>query len=162
MAKKFIFNGLIKIVAPENIAIADNVHIGNNAYIDGRGGIEIGTNTHISRNFVVHSSSHNYRGKRIPYDETYDLKAVKIERNVWIGTNVIVIPGVNIGEGSIVGAGTVVTQDIPPKAIVGSQHHRIIKYREDEHYNKLNHDRSYGGISGRAIDLAIENKELVG
>ena len=154
------FNGLVKIVAPEKIAIADNVHIGSNAYIDGRGGIKIGANTHISRNFVVHSSSHNYRGTRIPYDETYDLKPVVVERNVWIGTNVIVIPGINIGEGAIVGAGTVVTKDIPPKAIVGSQHHRIIKYRENRHYDKLDRHKSYGGISGKAIDLVIKNEKL--
>ena len=152
------FNGLVTIVAPEKVVIDDNVHIGNNAYIDGRGGIKIGENTHISRNFVVYSSSHNYQGARLPYDETYNLKPVSIGRNVWIGTNVILVPGVKIGDGAIVGAGTVVTKNIPPMAIIGNQHHRILKYRNEKHYNELERNQSYGGVSGRKVNTAIENK----
>lgn len=102
-----------KIVSPENIEIYDNVHVGDNAYLDGRSGITIGENTHISRNFVVHSSSHNYLGIRLSYDDTYNMKPVVIERNVWIGTNVVLVPGVRIGEGAILGAGTVVTKTVP-------------------------------------------------
>jgi maltose O-acetyltransferase len=145
------FQGKIEIVSPQNVVIENNVHIGNNAYLDGRGGIFIGENTHISRNLVIHSSSHNYQGIRLPFDDTYNFKPVVIERNVWIGTNVIIIPGVSIGEGAIVGAGTVVTKSIPPFAIVGNQPNRIIKYRDKSHYETLDLQKSYGGISGRQL-----------
>lgn len=144
-------NERVTIVAPENIKIDDNVHIGNNAYLDGRGGIVIGENTHISRNFVVHSSSHNYQGFRLPYDDTYILKPITIERNVWIGTNVVIVPGIKIGEGAIVGAGTVVSKSVPPLAIVGNQPVRIIKYRDKSHYENLDKQKSYGGVSGRQL-----------
>lgn len=145
------FHGQLKITFPENIELNDNVVIGNNAYLDGRGGIIIGENTHISRNFVVHSSSHNYKSKRLPYDCTYDLKPVIIGRNVWIGTNVVLIPGISIGDGAIIGAGTVVSKSVPELAIVGNQPIRIIKHRDKEHYQNLDKNKCYGGISGRKL-----------
>jgi maltose O-acetyltransferase len=62
---------------------------------------------------------------------------VVIGRNVWIGGNVIIIPGVSIGDGAIIAVGTVVTANVEPLAIVGNQPMRILKYREREHYEKL-------------------------
>ncbi|NET33461.1 MAG: acyltransferase [Cyanothece sp. SIO1E1] len=132
--------------------IHDNVHIGDNAFLSGRGGIKIGENTHISNNFVVYSSNHNYQASCLPYDDTHTLKPVVIGRNVWIGTNVVIVPGTQIGEGSIIGAGTVVNKNVPPFAIVGSQPIQIIKYRDCEHYEKLDAKRLYGGISGKLLE----------
>lgn len=150
--KKVHFQGSIKIICPEKVVLDDNVIIGNNSYLDGRGGITIGQNTHISRNFVVHSSSHDYHSSRLPYDDTYVLKPVAIGCNVWIGTNVVLIPGITIENGAIIGAGTTVTKSIPELAIVGNQATRIIKFREREHYLKLDSAKKYGGISGRELN----------
>ncbi|MGF1590399.1 MAG: acyltransferase [Pleurocapsa sp.] len=146
------FQGSIKIICPEKVVLDDNVIIGNNSYLDGRGGITIGQNTHISRNFVVHSSSHDYQGSCLPYDETYILKPITIGRNVWVGTNVVLIPGITIEDGAIIGAGTTVTKSIPELAIVGNQATRIIKFREREHYQHLDSAKKYGGISGRKLN----------
>ncbi|WP_443197883.1 DapH/DapD/GlmU-related protein [Pseudobutyrivibrio sp. OR37] len=52
---------------------------------------------------------------------------VIIEKNAWIGRNVCIMPNVVIGEGSIVGANSVVTHDVPPYSIVGGVPARIIK-----------------------------------
>lgn len=52
-----------------------------------------------------------------------------IGHDVWIGYNAIILPGVNIGTGAVIGAGSVVTKDIPPYAIVGGNPAKIIKYR---------------------------------
>ena len=144
-------NGRISIVQPEMLEVHDNVHIGNNAYIDARGGIVIGANTHISRNFVAHSANHRYEGNYLPYDETYEFKPTIIGRNVWIGTNVVVVPGVNIGEGAIIGAGAVVTQDVPPLAIFGNQRGRVIKYRDKSHYQKLESQKLYSAAKGQKL-----------
>ncbi|VEP18901.1 Transferase hexapeptide repeat containing protein [Hyella patelloides LEGE 07179] len=151
------FHGNIKIIRPENVVLEDNVIIGENSYLDGRGGINIGQNTHISRNFVIHSSSHDYHSSRLPYDDTYVFKPIIIGRNVWICTNVILIPGITIEDGAIIGAGTTVTKSIPKLAIVGNQPTRIIKFRDCEHYQNLDSQKSYGGISGKELNKKSSN-----
>lgn len=59
-------------------------------------------------------------------------KAVVIGNDVWIGANVIILPGITIGDGSILAAGAVVTKDVEPYSIVGGVPGRIIKYRFPE------------------------------
>lgn len=71
------------------------------------------------RKIVSHDYNHNKKvnGK------------IKIGNDVWIGANAIILPRVTIGDGAIIGAGAVVTKDIPPYAIVGGVPAKIIKYR---------------------------------
>jgi acetyltransferase-like isoleucine patch superfamily enzyme len=57
--------------------------------------------------------------------------------DVWIGMNVIILSGVKIGRGAIIAAGSIVTKDIPPYAVVGGNPAKIIKYRFDE--DKINY-----------------------
>lgn len=59
-------------------------------------------------------------------------KPCKIESDVWIGANAIVLRGVHVGIGAVIGAGSVVTRDVPPFAVVVGVPARIIKYRFDE------------------------------
>ena len=72
--------------------IENNVHIGENAFIRAEGGLFIGENTHVSRNLMLYTVNHNYKGKNVPYDETVIKKPVHIEKNVWIGMNVNILP----------------------------------------------------------------------
>ena len=58
-----------------------------------------------------------------------DNRPVEIGNDVWIGANVIILPGVKIGDGAILAAGAVVTKDVEPYAIVGGVPAKIIKYR---------------------------------
>lgn len=64
-------------------------------------------------------------------DKNYfdELKATEIGHDVWIGANVIVLDGVKIGQGAIIAAGAVVTNDVPAYAVVGGVPAKIIKYR---------------------------------
>lgn len=64
----------------------------------------------------------------IEYQTAEDRK-VEIGNDVWIGANAVIMPGVHIGDGAIVGAGAIVTKDIPPYAIVGGVPAQIIRYR---------------------------------
>jgi acetyltransferase-like isoleucine patch superfamily enzyme len=63
--------------------------------------------------------------------KTTELKSVKIGSDVWIGARAIIIGGVNIGHGSVIGSGAVVTKDVPPFAIVGGVPAKLIRYRFD-------------------------------
>jgi maltose O-acetyltransferase len=56
---------------------------------------------------------------------------VVIGDDVWIGANAVILPGVNIGDGAVVGAGAVVTSDVPPRSIVGGVPARLIRNRNE-------------------------------
>jgi acetyltransferase-like isoleucine patch superfamily enzyme len=147
-------NGSITIKNPHNVSIGNNVHIGQNAFFQGYGGLTIEDNAHISRNVTIYTYSHQYNGEVLPYDTGMIVKPVHIEKNVWIGMNVSIIPGVTIGEGAIVGMGTIVSGDIPPMAVVGSPPFRIIKYRDKSHYVSLEKTSRYGGVGGKPLASA--------
>lgn len=55
-----------------------------------------------------------------------------VGNDVWIGCNVVILPGVTIGDGAIVAAGSIVTKDVPPYAIVAGTPARVLRYRWDE------------------------------
>jgi maltose O-acetyltransferase len=57
-------------------------------------------------------------------------RPVVIEDDVWIGTRVIILPGVHVGTGSVIGAGSVVTHDVEPYSIVGGNPAKLIRYRK--------------------------------
>ena len=117
--------------------ISPTSHLKSNTYIECNGGVKIGKYFHTGRDLVILSTNHNYHGCMIPYDETCVKKSVVIEDFVWFGIGVKVLPGVTIGEGAIVGMGSVVTKDIPPFAIVGGNPAKVLKYRDIEHFKKL-------------------------
>lgn len=116
--------------------------IGNNCnfngmFVKGEGSLIIGNNFHSGEDILVITSYHNYEGSMIPYDRTKVLKKIVIEDNVWIGHRVIIMGNIRIGEGAIIGAGCVVTKDIPNCAIVGGNPVRILKYRNIKNYETL-------------------------
>ena len=73
----------------------------------------------------------------LPYDDYYNVKDVFIGENVWIGSDVSLMPGVHIGEGAVIAACSCVTKDVPPYAVVGGCPAKIIKYRDIDNYQKL-------------------------
>ena len=84
------------------------------------------------------SQNHNFnKGSKIPYDNTYILKNIVIEDNVWLGDRVIVLGGVRIGEGAIIQAGSVVVKDIPKYAIAGGHPAVVFAKRDIDHYKIL-------------------------
>ena len=124
-----------------NSQIYGTVRIGNNCWFGGNfqahGEVEIGNNVICAFDSVILSSNHNYNGDLIPFDYKNIIRPVKIEDNVWIGARSIILPGVKIGEGAIVGAGSVVTKSVPKCAIVGGNPAKILAYRDVQKYDEL-------------------------
>lgn len=106
-------------------------------FLSAKGGITIGTNVIFGPDVKILSSSHNYEGTQIPYESNDKdlLKPVIIEDHVWIGGFVLILPGVKIGKGAIVGAGSVVTKEVPPYSIVGGNPAKFIKNRDKERFD---------------------------
>lgn len=97
-------------------------------YLDNRRGIYIGNNVGIAHNTKIYSLGHNIDS---PKFETKGAPVV-IEDNVFIFSNVLVMPGVTIGEGAVVLAGSVVTKDVESWTIVGGNPAKKIRNRNRE------------------------------
>lgn len=144
----FFWGRDLTISDPSKIEIGRNVHIGNNAYIKSEGGLVIGDNTHISRNLVLYTVNHDYKADVLPYNHEMIPKKVVIGKNVWIGMNVCITPGTIIGDGCIIGMGTVVSGEVPPLSIIGSEKWKIIGERNADKYNEILQKKRFGKENG--------------
>ena len=124
-----------------NISISDYVHIQPNCQLYAEGEeIIIGTGTIFAHDIQIFTRNHIYDAvdlKYLPYDNRYDCKKVIIGKYVWIAAHVLIMPGVTIGDGAVIAAGSVVSKDVPKGAVVAGNPAKIIKYRNMDVYNRL-------------------------
>ena len=115
----------------DKIEIGDFSGIGVNCRLYGP--IRIGNNVLMGPDVVILTQNHNFERLDIPIGKqgfSYP-KPVVIGDDVWIGTRAIILPGVNIGSKAIIGAGSIVTHDVPDFGIVGGNPARVIRYRKN-------------------------------
>ena len=111
------------------IEIGDNVQI--NEYSRITVNVKIGSDVMIAPNVQFISSDHRFDRLDVPMSEQggYDGE-IHIGDDVWIGTNAIVLVDVKVGDHAIVGAGSIVTKDVPEYAVVAGNPAKVIKYRD--------------------------------
>ncbi|MBQ7450828.1 sugar O-acetyltransferase [bacterium] len=108
----------------KNIKTGKNVFINACCRFQDQGGIEIGDGSLIGHNTTIATLNHDFNpAKR----QNLTPSPVKIGKNVWIGSDCTILPGVTIGDGAIVGAGSVVTKSIPQNTIAVGNPARVIK-----------------------------------
>jgi chloramphenicol O-acetyltransferase type B len=128
----------------KNIHLGHHVSFNDNVFMNGSGEVSIGNYFHTGINLTIISSNHNFENATsIPYDKVRINKPVTIKDFVWCGNNVTIIPGVTIGEGAIIAAGSVVVKDVPDCAIVGGNPAQIIRYRNKEEFYKLKEEKKF-------------------
>jgi len=109
----------------EHITIGNNVSINAFAHIWGQGGIAIGNDCLIASHVTLTTLTHDLKGAR--YRDTLVSLPIKIGNNVWIGTHAVILPGVTLGDGAVVGAGAVVTKDVPPRHVVAGTPAKVLR-----------------------------------
>jgi acetyltransferase-like isoleucine patch superfamily enzyme len=126
------------------ITIGNNVYVGGNTKLDCVASIVVEDDVLISYECIMadsdnHSLDYRIRKKdlaqwkRGEHDWTTTASApIKVSRHAWIGARAVILKGVTIGEGAIVGAGSVVTKDVPPYTIVAGNPARVVRELTDE------------------------------
>ena len=111
-----------------NIIMRDHSNIGPYAFVDGKlGSVTIGRHVMMGRYCIIISQNHRYLEEGF---NGYEGKDVVVDDYAWIGHRVTILPGVRIGKHAIIGAGAVVTKEIPDYAIAVGNPAIVKKYRK--------------------------------
>ena len=116
-----------------NIRVGKNVFINHACTFMDRGGITLGDDVFIGPKVCLITENH---GIEPPLRRTLTSKTIRIERGVWIGAGAIVLPGVRVGENAVIGAGSVVTHDVPANVVVAGNPAKVIRRIAEENNNK--------------------------
>lgn len=108
----------------KNIAIGKDVFINSGCHFQDQGGITIGDGSLIGHNVVLATINHDLDPKNNRKNHCFP---IKIGAHVWIGSNATILPGVTIGDWSVVAAGAVVTCDVPAMTVVGGIPAKVLK-----------------------------------
>ena len=109
-----------------NIEIGENFYANHNLVILDENKVKFGDNVFIAPNCSFYTAGHpldyETRNKGLEY-----AKPIEVGNNVWIGGNVVVLPGVTIGDNVVIGAGSIVTKDIPSNSVAVGNPCKVIK-----------------------------------
>ena len=138
----------VQLVTPEKISISNDVHIQFGCKLFGTGGgISIGQGTIFAHDVQVFARNHMYDAldlRFIPYDTRCVEKHVTIGEYVWIGARSTIMAGVTIGDGAVIAACSVVTNDVPAYSVVGGNPAKIVKMRDRSVFESLkSKDKGY-------------------
>ncbi|MDP8236389.1 MAG: acyltransferase [Candidatus Erginobacter occultus] len=115
------------------VKIGKQVNIGAGSFIYGYGDIEIGDYCLIANGVETIGGDHTVDDLSRPMRfQGRSEKGIAIAADVWIGTRAVILGGVTVGEGAVIGAGAVVTSDIPPRAVAAGVPARVLRFRGEK------------------------------
>ena len=147
-----VFEAGVRVWHPETISLGENVYVGHDTLLKGyyRGELHVGDDTWIGQGCFLHSaggihvgsrvgvgpfvkmltSFHGEAGREVPIlAAPLEFAAIRVEDDADLGVGAILLPGITVGQGAQIGAGAVVTRDVPPFAVVAGNPARLIRTR---------------------------------
>ncbi len=123
---------ILKAYHVNEMVIGNDVWIGQQCYFHSGGGLRIGDGVGIGPGVRILTTRHEELGRSVPIMEgPAEGSPVVLEEHCDLGIGSIILPGIRVGRGAQVGAGAVVTRDVPPFAIVAGSPARILRYRPE-------------------------------
>ncbi len=130
IGKRVVFYPGVWIAPGRNLTVGNDVDFALDVLVSTSGGVAIGDRTLIGYRTQLISSNHKMPDDRgMIFRAGHNHEPIVIERDVWIGANCTILPGVRIGEGAVVGAGSVVAKDVEPFTVVGGVPAKMIRPR---------------------------------
>jgi len=113
----------------QGLAVGHRSQLGHGARIGPS--VTIGDDVLMGPDVVIMTTAHQFDDPATPIrlQGHLPVRAVTIGNDVWIGTRVVILPGITIGDGAVVGAGSIVTRDVPPLTIVAGNPARVLRRR---------------------------------
>jgi len=113
----------------DRIELGDGVGFNYGCYVNGYGGLRIGDRTIVGPYTMIHTANHEIAPERSIVDQGWTERPVEIGADCWIAMGVCILPGARLGDGCVVGAGSVVTGELEPNSIVVGNPARPIRSR---------------------------------
>jgi len=128
--KKITYYPGIRLGNVSKLKLGDNVDLAWGVIITTKGKVQIGDRTLIGYGTKILSANHNIPSNRGRiFTSGHSSSEIIIGNDVWIGASCIILPGIKIGEGSVIAAGSVVTKSVKPYTIVAGVPAKLIKNR---------------------------------
>lgn len=123
-------DGKIRVVDGASLCVGDNCFINCGSYITVMGKTVIGDNCIIGPNVMIFDHDHNYKSKRCGKSGDFKTGEIIIGDNVWIGANCVILKGSNIGNNSVIAAGSIVNSYVPDDVLfVQKKESKMVKIR---------------------------------
>ncbi|MDB5104055.1 MAG: hypothetical protein JWP91_1744 [Fibrobacteres bacterium] len=121
----------LRVANPEKLRIGNDCNFGQGVFITAGGGVTLGDFVGMGPDAKIWSVNHRFEDPGVPWlTQGYESKEVVIEDDVWIGANAFIMPGVHIGKGAIISAGSVLSKSVPAFSIVAGNPGRVIGWRK--------------------------------
>jgi len=121
----------MRVTNPRKLRIGRRCNFGQGVFITAGGGVTLGDYVGMGPESKIWSVNHRFDDPDTPWlEQGYEYKEVVIGDDVWIGANAFVMPGVEIGKGAIISAGTVLSKSVPAFSIVAGNPGRVVGWRK--------------------------------
>jgi acetyltransferase-like isoleucine patch superfamily enzyme len=129
----WLSRGSYVVAGREEVVVGPVSYIGHRCLLYGHAGIQIGRDVLLANDVQLICGNHTFARRDVPIRaQPPEGKPIVIEDDVWLGASVIVLGGVTVGRGSVVGAGAVVTQDLPAYSIARGVPARVVGVRGED------------------------------